>query len=162
MKNIAVAVSALPAFCFALILAGCQVQPNPWHLNARKEGNTIQLCLSKELTCPQESGISVDDISVYRYDSLGSNEIVWETSSDSPAAEEKISGVLTYGVPPKNWHNKLTPPAVVCGKAYLVNPGAIFFALKCDGTVVVFDSQHLEEFFRDAALAEPTKKGAGN
>jgi hypothetical protein len=38
-------------------------------------------------------------------------------------------------------------PALVCGKAYLVNPGAHYFALKCDGTLVVFDDPHLEEFF---------------
>jgi hypothetical protein len=52
-----------------------------------------------------------------------------------------------YGVPPKDWINKLAPPALVCGKAYLVNPGAHYFALKCDGTVVVFDDLHREEFF---------------
>jgi hypothetical protein len=54
-------------------------------------------------------------------------------------------------VPPKDWINKLAPPALICGKAYLVNPGAHYFALKCDGTVVVFDDPHLEEFFRDNA-----------
>jgi hypothetical protein len=61
-------------------------------------------------------------------------------------------------VAPKDWINKLTPPALICGKAYLVNPGAHYFALKCDGTVVVFDDPHLEEFFREKTPAEPEKK----
>ena len=57
----------------------------------------------------------------------------------------------------EKWRNKLTPPALVCGKAYLVTPGAHYFALKCDGSIVVFDDPHLEEFFRGDPVPEPTK-----
>ena len=151
-------VSALPALCFVLLLTGCWQQQPSWHLNARKEGDTVQLCLSNKETCPQVDGISLGDISVYRYDSVANNEPIWETSPESPIANQTISGIVAYGIPPTNWRNKMTPPALVCGKAYLVNPAAVFFALKCDGTVVVFDFQHLEEFFRPTALPAPTKK----
>jgi hypothetical protein len=65
--------------------------------------------------------------------------------------------VVTYGVAPKDWINKLTPPALICGKAYLVNPGAHYFALKCDGSVVVFDDPHLKEVFQGKCTAEPDK-----
>ena len=54
----------------------------------------------------------------------------------------------------------MTPPPVVCGKAYLVNPGAVYFGLKCDGTVVVFDSPQLDEFFTKEA--EAAKKPGGH
>lgn len=91
-------------------------------------------------------------ISVYRYDSMYDNVLVWDAEPDNPITDGKISGVVTYGNPPRNWKNKLTPPALVCGKAYLVNPGAMYFGLKCDGTVVVFDPQHLENFFRNDPL----------
>ena len=133
MKNTHFATVALLAFGLILILDGC-LQPEPWHLRARKEGDTVQLCISQKLECPQP-GIGTDSISVYRYDSLLSNQLVWEAASET---ESTFDGMVTYGIPPKNWHNKLTPPALVCGKSYLVNPGALFFALKCDGTVVVF------------------------
>jgi hypothetical protein len=76
------------------------------------------------------------------------NELVWDAEPDNPITDEGTSGVITYGIPPNNWSNKIVPPTLICGKAYLVNPGALFFALKCDGSVVVFDFQHLEEFFR--------------
>ena len=79
------------------------------------------------------------------------NELVWDAEPKNPITAGNISGVVTYGVPPKDWINKLTPPALVCGKAYLVNPGAHYFALKCDGTVVVFDAPHLEEFFNQTS-----------
>ena len=94
-------------------------------------------------------------ISVYRYDSSYDNVLVWDAEPDNPVTDGKIGGVVTYGIPPKNWKNKLTPPPVVCGKAYLVNPGAMYFGLKCDGTVVVFDPQHLESFFRNEPLPAP-------
>ena len=143
---------------FVSFVTGCQQQQQqPWHLNARKEGDTVQLCLSNKWTCPQEDGISPGDLSVYRYDSTYNNELVWETSPESPITNERISGIITFGIPPTNWRNKRTPPALVCGKAYLVNPGASFFALKCDATVVVFDFQHLEDFFTQTALPVPTK-----
>jgi hypothetical protein len=86
------------------------------------------------------------------------NELVWDTDPEEPVTDGKISGVITYGIPPKDWTNKKAAPALICGKAYLVNPPAEFFALKCDGSVVVFDSQHLEEFFRQQDPPEPAKK----
>jgi hypothetical protein len=143
------AISALLPFCFVLFLSGCQEQPQqPWHLKAHKNGDTVQLCLSHESECPQPDGVSPPSLSVYRYDSVRDNGLVWDTQPDNPTTNNKIDGIITYGVPPKNWSNKMTPPALECGKAYLVNPGANFFALKCDGTVVVFDFQDLEAFFR--------------
>jgi hypothetical protein len=155
MKQSSFAISALPAFCLVSILSGCQLQPQPWHLQAHREGETVQLCLSQQPECPQPGGLSTDDISVYRYDNLHDNELVWDTSRETESTNDKFDGVVTYGVPPKNWTNKLTPPALVCGKAYLVNPATLYFALKCDGTVVVFDSPHLEEFFEQEASRRP-------
>jgi len=152
--------SATLVLCLVSLLAGCRLQPQPWYMTAHKEGDAVQFCLAMESTCPQKGGISVSGISVYRYDSTAENELVWDAEPGSPFADQKISGVVTYGIPPKNWHNKLTPPPLVCGKAYLVNPGAIYFGLKCDGTVVVFDSPHLWEFFKDAPPAQP-KSGDG-
>jgi len=108
---------------------GDTVQQQPRHLTASKKGDTVQLCLSSELKCPQPEGVSPAGISVYRYDSLYDNEIVWETEPENPITNDRISGVITYGIPPKNWSNKIVPPALICGKAYLVNPGANFFAL---------------------------------
>jgi len=152
------------ALCLFSLLAGCQLpQPRSWHLDAHKERGTVQFCLSNELACPQKGGISLDDISVYRYDNVHDNQLVWETSPENEITEgEKIDGVVTFGIPPANWRSKMPPPEVVCGKAYLVNPPAKFFALKCDGSVVVFDFPHLEMFFREEAGPVPTKKGAGH
>ena len=139
--------------CCVSFVTCCQQQF--WHLNARKEGDTVQLCLSNESVCPQPDGISPSGISVYRYDSMHDNELVWDAEPENPITDGRISGIVTYGIAPKNWQNKRTPPALVCGKAYLVNPGAIYFGLKCDGTVTVFDAQHLEYFFRQDALPAP-------
>jgi len=147
--------------CLVSLLTGCQQPQQLWHLTASKNSDTVQLCLSTELSCPQPEGVSPAGISVYRYDSTYDNELVWDTEPENPIINGRISGVVTYGIPPKNWSNKLAPPALVCGKAYLVNPGAEFFALKCDGSVVVFDSQHLEEFFRQETPSQPTKKRPG-
>ncbi len=138
-----------------LFLTGCQ--STNWHLAATKKGDQVEICLSNGPTCPQPGGVIPSSISVYRYDSTYDNELVWDAEPDSPITGEKISGAVIYGVPPAHWRNKLTPPAPVCGKAYLVNPAAEFFALKCDGSVVVFDFQHLEEFFRDNASAKPAQ-----
>jgi hypothetical protein len=175
MKKTYFAVSLFLACCFLSLLIGSQqprhltaskkgdtVQQQPRHLTASKKGDTVQLCLSSELKCPQPEGVSPAGISVYRYDSLYDNEIVWETEPENPITNDRISGVITYGIPPKNWSNKIVPPALICGKAYLVNPGANFFALKCDGSVVVFDFQHLENFFRQEDPSEPTKKRPGS
>jgi hypothetical protein len=146
MKNTHFAV--FPACCLVSLLTGCQQgQQFPGHLTASKKDDTVQLCLSNELKCPQPEGVSPAGISVYRYDSTYDNELVWDAEPDNPMRIGRISGVITYGIPPENWRNKVVPSALICGKAYLVNPGANFFALKCDGSVVVFDSQHLEEFF---------------
>src|SRR6202023_4396171 len=85
-------------------------------------------------------------------------ELVWDAEPKNPITAGNISGVVTYGVAPKDWINKLTPPALICGKAYLVNPGAHYFALKCAGTIVVFDDPHLEEFFREKKPENRGKK----
>jgi hypothetical protein len=156
MRNIYFAISVLSAFCLVSLLNGCQMQ-QPWHLQARKAGDTVELCLSHELQCPQPGGVSPDSISVYRYDNTFNNELVWDASPENPITNDKFDGVFTYGIPPKHWRNQLTPPPLVCGKAYLVNPPATLFALKCDGTVVLLDFPHLEEFFRENAPAVPAK-----
>jgi len=154
-KSTYIAFSLLLACCLALSLASCQ--NSSWHLAARKKGGTVDLCLSNGDECPPASGVSPSSISVYRWDNMHDNELVWDAEPKNPITAGKISGVVTYGVAPKDWINKLTPPGLICGKAYLVNPGAHYFALKCDGTVVVFDDPHLEEFFRGNAPAEPNK-----
>jgi len=156
MANINFAGSLFLACCWLLLLTGCQGQ-QPLHLTASKKGDTVQLCFSTDVNCPQPEGVSPAGISVYRYDSMHDNELVWDAEPDNPETDGRISGVVTYGIPPKNWTNKLAPPALVCGKAYLVNPATSYFALKCDGSVVVFDSQHLEYFFRQGDPREPTK-----
>ena len=157
MKNTSLAVSALIALCLVLMWNGCAgpLTP-PWHLKASKAGDTVQLCLSHESECPQPGGVSPASISVYRYDNLHDNELVWDAEPESPESNS-FDGVVTYGIPPKNWHNQLTPPPLVCGKAYLVNPPATLFALKCDGTVVQIDFPHLEEFFDQNAAPAPKK-----
>lgn len=160
MKSIYLAVATLLALC----LASCFGDPRLlWRLQASKAGETVQICLSHESDCPQPDGISLSNISVYRYDSVFDNELVWDTSPGTEETNDRIDGIVTYGVPPKNWHSQATPPPLVCGKAYLVNPPASFFALKCDGTVVTFDFQHLEEFFRQQGPpASITQKGSGH
>jgi hypothetical protein len=154
-KSTYFAFSLLLTYCLALSLASCQ--NSSWHLAASKKGGTVELCLSNGDECPQAGGVSPSSISVYRWDNMHDNELVWDAEPKNPITAGNISGVVTYGVAPKDWINKLTPPALICGKAYLVNPGAHYFALKCDGTVVVFDDPHLEEFFRGNAPTEPNK-----
>jgi hypothetical protein len=154
-KNAYIAFSLLLTCCLALPLASCQ--SSSWHLEASKKGGTVELCLSNGDECPQAGGVSPSSISVYRWDNMHDNKLVWDAEPKNPITAGKISGVVTYGVPPKDWINKLAPPAPVCGKAYLVNPGAHYFALKCDGTVVVFNDPHLEDFFRENATAQPDK-----
>ena len=130
-----IAFSLLLTCCLALSLASCQ--NSSWHLAASKKGGTVELCLSNGDECPQAGGVSPSSISVYRWDNMHDNDLVWDAEPKNPITASDISGVFTYGVAPKDWINKLTPPALICGKAYLVNPGAHYFALKCDGTVVV-------------------------
>jgi len=154
-KSTCIAFSLLLAGCLALSLASCQ--SFSWHLAASKKGGTVELCLSNGDECPQAGGVSPSSISVYRWDNMHDNELVWDAEPKTPITAGNISGVFTYGVPPTGWTNNLAPPAVICGKAYLVNPGAHYFALKCDGTVVVFDDPHLEEFFRESTLADRPK-----
>jgi hypothetical protein len=154
-KSTHIAFSLLLTCCVALPLASCQ--NSSWHLAASKKGGTVELCLSNGDECPQAGGVSPSSISVYRWDNMHDNDLVWDAEPKNPITASDISGVFTYGVAPKDWINKLTPPALICGKAYLVNPGAHYFALKCDGTVVVFDDPHLEEFFRGKTPAEPEK-----
>jgi len=159
MKSPSFAIPALLSFCLVSLWTGCQVQ-QPWHLTAHKEGETVQLCLSHETACPQPGGIQLDSISVYRYDDTFHNELVWDASSETETTDP-IDGIITYGIAPKNWRSKTNPPPPACGKAYLVNPGAIYFGLKCDGTIVVFQDPHLEEFFRPEAPPVPAKKRGG-
>jgi hypothetical protein len=137
----------LPAL--TLSLASCQ--SFSWHLSASKNGATVVLCLSNGDECPQPGGVSPSSITVYRWDNMHDNELVWDAKPENSITASRISGAVAYGVPPGDWINKLAPPALVCGKPYLVNPGAHYFALKCDGTVVVFDASHLEEWFRENA-----------
>ena len=144
-RNTSIAVSLLLMCGMALSLGSCQ--SFSWHLAASKKGDTVELCLSNGDECPQPGGVSPSSISVYRWDNMHDNELVWDAEPENSITEGNISGMVTYGVPPKDWINKLAPPALVCGKAYLVNPGAHYFALQCDGTVVVFDDPHLGEFF---------------
>ena len=147
MKNTCFAVSLFLAFCFFSLLAGCQ--PQSWYLNASKSGDTVQLCLSNELTCPQPGGVGPAGISVYRWDSMHDNELVWDAEPDNPETNGRISGLIAYGIPPTGWTNKTLPPALICGKAYQVVPGDKLFGLKCDGSLVVMDFPHLEYFFRN-------------
>jgi hypothetical protein len=101
------------------------------------------------LVCPQAGGVSPNGIAVYRWDSMHDNELVWEAEPDHSETNGRISGVITYGMPPPGWTNKRAPPALACGKAYHVVPGDKLFGLKYDGTLVVMDFPHLEYFFRN-------------
>jgi hypothetical protein len=154
-KIICLAASLLLVCGIAFCLASCE--GSSWNLGASKKGDTVELCLSNGQRCPQQGGVSPSSISVYQWDNMHDNELVWDAEPVNPVTAGKISGLVTYGVPPKEWVNKLTPPPLICGKAYLLNPGAHYFALKCDGTVVVFDAPQLEEFFRETASAAPGK-----
>jgi hypothetical protein len=151
--NAAVAASLLLACALAPILASCR--GFSWHLAARRKSGTVELCLSNGEQCPDRGGVSPGSISVYRWDNMHDNALVWDAEPDNPVTAGNISGLVTWGAPPKGWNNKLTPPALVCGKAYLLNPGAHYFALKCDGTVVVFEATKLEQFFRENKSATP-------
>jgi hypothetical protein len=100
--------------CLALSLASCQ--NSSWHLAASKKGGTVELCLSNGDARPQAGGVSPSSISVYRWDNMHDNELVWDAEPKNPITAGSISGVVTYGVAPKDWINKLTPPALICGK----------------------------------------------
>jgi hypothetical protein len=155
--NSVFAVALMLACCIAFA-SGCQ--GSSWYLSAKKKGDSVQLCLSNEKACPQPGGVSPSLIAVYRYDSTHDNELVWSAEPENPETGGTIGGVFMYGVPPKFWVNQGTAPApaLVCGKAYLVNPGTLFFALRCDGTVTVFDFQQLDSFFRENTPLQPVKK----
>lgn len=156
IKNTYIAVLLLLACYLAFSLVSCQ--SFSWHLAASKKDGSVELCLSNEDKCPQPGGVSPSSISVYRWDNMHDNALVWDAEPENSITTGNISGVVTYGVPPKGWINKMVPPALICGKPYLVNPGSHYFALKCNGTVVVFDAPHLEDFFRENASAAPYKK----
>src|ERR1700719_4927593 len=66
MKTFYFPVSLFLGCCFVSLLTGCQ-QPFPSHLTASKKGDTVELCLSNELKCPQPEGVSPSGISFYRY-----------------------------------------------------------------------------------------------
>lgn len=160
MKNTSFAVSLFLSVCFASLLAGCR--PQYWYMTASKNGDAVQLCLSNELTCPQKNGVSPSGIAVYRWDSMRDNELVWDAEPDNPETNGRISGLITYGIPPTGWTNKTAPPALVCGKAYQVVPGDRLFGLKCDGSLVVMDFPHLEYFFRNLDPPDGWEKRSGN
>ena len=160
-KNARLAVSLFLAVCLASLLAGCR--PQYWYLAASKSYDTVQLCLSNESTCPQPGGVSPNGISVYRWDNMHDNELVWEAEPDNFETSGRISGLITYGVPPSGWTNKTAPPPLVCGKAYQVNPAADkLFGLKCDGSLVVMDFPHLEYFFRNLDPPDGWEKRGNN
>ena len=110
-KSTYIAFSLLPTCCLALSLASCQ--NSSWHLAASKKGGTVELCLSNGDECPQPGGVSPSSITVYRWDNMHDNELVWDAEPKNPITAGKISGVVTYGVAPKDWINKLTPPALI-------------------------------------------------
>jgi hypothetical protein len=139
----------------ALGLAACGIRE--WHLTAAKNGKGVELCLSESEQCPLPGGISPSSISVYQWDNMHDNHLVWDIEPSNPVTDENISGVITYGEPPRGWVTHVVPSPIICGKAYLVNPGAHYFALKCDGTVTVFEAPKLEEFFRANHSATPVK-----
>jgi hypothetical protein len=148
MKNTRSAALPFLGVCLVPFLASCR--PQYWHLNASKRGNTVELCLSNGSTCPQSGGVSPSAIAVYQWDNMHDNELVWDAEPDDPETSGKISGLVTYGVPPSGWTNKKTPPSLTCGKAYQVVPTDQLFGPKCsDGSLVVIDFQHLEYFFRN-------------
>ncbi len=145
-----------------LLLTGSLLVLSPargddWHLAAHKKGDTVELCLSNGPQCPQTGGVSLSSISVYRWDNMHDNALVWDAGPDNPTTAGNISGLVTWGQAPKGWTNKLAPPVLVCGKAYLLNPGAHYFALTCGGAVTVFDAPQLEQFLRDNKSATPVK-----
>src|SRR5262249_39349593 len=127
-----------------------------------KSGDTVQLCLSNESRCPQPGGVSPAGISVYRWDSMHDNELVWDAEPESSETNGKITGLVTYGIAPRGWTNKTVPPALVCGKAYQVVPTNELFGLRCDGSFVVMDFQHLEYFFRNLNPPDGWEKRQSN
>ena len=147
-KNTCLAPSVFLAIGLASLLGGCR--PRYWFLGASKRDNSVQLCLSNGSTCPQPGGVSPSGISVYQWDNMHDNELVWDAEPDNPETSGRISGLVTYGIAPSGWTNKTAPSPLACGKAYQVNPAADkLFGLKCDGSVAVLDFQHLEYFFRN-------------
>jgi hypothetical protein len=153
MKSILLALSPLLACGLLLLGTGCQTQPE-WHMTASKQGDTVRICLSNGPSCPDPAGVSPAGIGVYEYDNTHDNRLVWDSQPDDPETGGKISGLVTYGVAPPHWTNKLTPPPLVCGKAYLVTPGSTLFGLKCDGTVVPLDYPQLDGYFRNLPPAD--------
>ena len=162
MKNTCFAASLFLVVCVASLLAGCRVQY--WYLSASKSGDTVQICLSNDsTTCSQPGGVSPSSITVYRWDNMHDNELVWDAEPNDEVSAT-IAGVVTYGIPPSGWTNKLTPPPLACGKAYQVNPSSDkLFGLKCgDGSLIVTDFQHLEYFFRNIDPPDAPQKHSGN
>jgi hypothetical protein len=80
-KNAYIAFSLLLTCCLALPLAGCR--SSSWHLEASKKGGTVELCLSNRDECPQAGGVSPSSISVYRWDNMHDNKLVWDASRKS-------------------------------------------------------------------------------
>jgi hypothetical protein len=93
-KSTYIAFSLLLTCCVAFSLASCQ--NSSWHLAASKKGGTVELCLSNGDECPQAGGVSPSSISVYRWDNMHDNELVWDAEPKNPIAAGNISGVVTY------------------------------------------------------------------
>jgi hypothetical protein len=153
-----VAASLFVAVTLAMSLASCG-DGGEWHLQAARINGNIELCLSNTPQCPQPGGVSPDSITVYRWDNMHDNVLVWDVEPTSPITPARIGGIITWGQPPERWQVHMIPAPVVCGKAYLVNPGAHYFGVNCDATrsVVVFDAPKLEEFFRTNKSATPVR-----
>src|SRR5947208_923470 len=92
-RNTSINVFSLLTCCMALSLASCQ--SSLWHLAASKNGDTIELCLSNGDECPQPGGVSLSSISVYRWDNMHDNELVWDAATDNPITAGKFTGVVT-------------------------------------------------------------------
>src|SRR5581483_9049981 len=88
--NTYIAVSLLLTCCLAL-LTSCQ--SFSWHLAASKKGDTVELCLSNGDVCPQPGGVSPSSISVYRWDNMHDNELVWDAEPKNPIIAGNISGM---------------------------------------------------------------------
>ncbi len=71
------------------------------HLAASKKGGSVELCLSNGDACPLAGGVSPSSISVYRWDNMHDNELVWDAEPKNPVTAGNISGVFSYGVRPK-------------------------------------------------------------
>lgn len=124
-----------------VLLSGCPafILETPWKLSASRDGEHVQLCLSRGWSCSEKKFIG--SVVIYLFDpATGTNKaVVWDVEPDTPIEENKV-GFITYGVPPQHWHSRVGPIPLKCGNAYAVNHPTNVFGLGCDGTVVVFSA----------------------